>query len=56
MTKKTEKILQIILVLILLPVGVFMKKGVGKDLVINILLCLLFFIPGIIHGLWVVLK
>jgi len=35
---------------------VFLKSGVGKDLLINIILCLLFWIPGVIHALWVVTK
>jgi len=34
--------------------AVFLKKGVGKDLIINIILCLIFYIPGIIHALWLV--
>lgn len=47
-------ILLIVLAILLPPVAVFLKKGAGKDLVINIILCLLFFIPGVIHALWVV--
>ena len=48
-----NKLLLIILSLFLPPVAVFLKKaGVGKDLVINIILCFIFFIPAIIHSLW----
>lgn len=47
-------ILLIVLAILLPPVAVFLKKGAGKDLVINIILCLLFYIPGVIHGLWIV--
>ena len=36
------------------PVAVVIHKGVGKDLVINIILCLLFLLPGVIHALWLV--
>ena len=32
------------------------KFGVGKDLLINIILCLLFFIPGVLHAIWLVTK
>ena len=46
----------IILSILLPPVAVFMKRGVGKDLAINIVLCLLFFLPGVIHALWLVTK
>ncbi len=49
-------ILQIILAILLPPVAVFLKAGAGKDLVINIILCLLFYIPGVIHALWIVTK
>jgi len=51
-----NKILLIILSIFLPPVAVFLKKGVGQDLVINIVLSLLFFIPGVIHALWLCTK
>jgi len=51
-----NKLLLIILSLFLPPAAVFMKKGAGKDLVINILLCLLIFFPGVVHALWVVTR
>jgi uncharacterized membrane protein YqaE (UPF0057 family) len=52
----TNKLLLIIIAILLPPVAVFLKSGVGKDLLINIVLCLLFFIPGLLHALWVVTK
>lgn len=51
-----NKLLLIILSIIIPPVAVFLKKGAGKDLVINIILCFLFFIPAIVHALWLVTK
>jgi uncharacterized membrane protein YqaE (UPF0057 family) len=51
-----NKVLLIILAIILPPLAVYLKKGAGKDLVINIVLCLLFVLPGVIHALWLVLK
>ena len=54
--KKVDKIVLIILAIILAPLAVFLKKGAGKDLVINILLCFLFYIPAVIHALWIVTK
>ena len=56
MANDTNKILLIILAIFLPPVAVFMKNGPGKDLVINILLCLLIFFPGVVHALWLVTK
>ncbi|MGB1800722.1 MAG: YqaE/Pmp3 family membrane protein [Gammaproteobacteria bacterium] len=51
-----NKLLLIIIAILLPPVAVFLKKGAGKDLIINIVLCLLFFIPGLIHAIWLVTK
>jgi len=51
-----NKILLIILSLFLPPLAVFLKKGAGKDFVINLILCFVLFIPAIIHSLWVVTK
>ncbi len=51
-----SKIVLIILAILLPPLAVFLKSGVGKDLLINIILCILFWIPGVLHALWVVLK
>ena len=51
-----NKIVLIILAVFLPPIAVFLKKGAGKDLIITIVLCLLFYVPGIIHALWLVTK
>ena len=51
-----SKIVLIILSIILAPLAVFLKKGAGKDLVLNIILCFLFYIPAVIHALWLVTK
>lgn len=51
-----SKLIQVILAILLPPLAVFFKKGVGMDLLINVVLTLLFFLPGVIHALWLVLK
>ncbi len=51
-----NKLLLIIIAILLPPVAVFFKSGVGQDLLINIILCLLFWFPGILHSLWVVTR
>jgi len=51
-----NKIVLIILAIFLPPVAVFLKDGAGKDLIINIILCLIFLVPGVIHALWRVIK
>lgn len=51
-----NKVLLVIIAILLAPLAVFLKKGAGKDLLINIVLCFLFYIPAVIHALWLVLK
>ena len=51
-----DKLILIILAVFLPPIAVLLKKGAGKDLIINILLCLVFWIPGMIHAIWLVTK
>ncbi len=46
-------ILTIILSVILPPLAVFLEKGLGKDFLINLILSLIFWIPGVIHALYV---
>lgn len=54
--KKKSSVLLIILAIILPFIAVLIKRGLGKDFIINIILCIIFYIPGIIHALWIVLK
>ncbi|KAK9711716.1 plasma membrane proteolipid Pmp3 [Basidiobolus ranarum] len=42
--------------IILPPLGVLMERGCGVDLLINIGLTLLGYIPGIIHAFYIILK
>jgi uncharacterized membrane protein YqaE (UPF0057 family) len=49
-------IFKIILAVFLPPIGVFLERGCGADLLINILLTVLGYIPGIIHALYIILK
>ncbi|MEX1299627.1 MAG: YqaE/Pmp3 family membrane protein [Desulfotignum sp.] len=50
------ELLKIIIVIILPPLGVFLQVGIGKHFWLNLLLTLLGYIPGIVHGVWVVAK
>ena len=38
------------------PLGVFLKRGAGSDLIINILLVFLGGLPGIVHAVWVITR
>ncbi len=50
-----NKIVAILLAIFLPPIAVWLKTKNGKSLIINIILCLLGGIPGVIHALLVVL-
>ncbi|MDD5247150.1 MAG: YqaE/Pmp3 family membrane protein [Candidatus Omnitrophica bacterium] len=49
------KVLKIILAIILPPVAAFMQVGLTAHFWINLVLCLFFVFPGVIHALWLVL-
>ncbi|KAH3902847.1 probable Plasma membrane proteolipid 3 [Saccharomycodes ludwigii] len=49
-------IIKIIAAIILPPLGVFLEVGFSLDLLINIILTCLGYIPGILHALWVILR
>ncbi|MFA4991253.1 MAG: YqaE/Pmp3 family membrane protein [Candidatus Omnitrophota bacterium] len=49
------KILKIILAIVLPPVAAFMQVGLTTHFWVNIILSVLFMVPGIIHALWLVL-
>lgn len=50
------KLIQVILAIILPPLGVALKYGITKHFWINVVLTILGYIPGIIHALVVILR
>ncbi|KAF8843605.1 UPF0057-domain-containing protein [Paxillus ammoniavirescens] len=38
------------------PLGVFFERGCGADVIINIGLTILGWVPGVIHALYIILK
>lgn len=50
------KIVQVVASILLPPLGVFLMTGVSTALLVNILLTLLGWVPGIIHALWILNK
>jgi uncharacterized membrane protein YqaE (UPF0057 family) len=50
----TMDILRIIFSVLIPPLGVFLKVGIGGHFWLNILLTLLGYIPGLIHAIWVI--
>ena len=50
-----NNIILIILALLLPPLAVYLKTSSGKDTVINVVLCIFFWVPGILHALYLIL-
>ena len=50
------KIIQLAASILLPPLGVFLVTGISSALIVNILLTLLGWIPGVIHALWILSK
>lgn len=50
-----NKILLIIITILLPPLGVFLTTGIDSNFWINVLLTILGYLPGVIHGLWIIL-
>ena len=47
-------ILNLILAILLPPLGAFLQVGLTKHFVINVILTLLGFFPGVLHAVWLV--
>ena len=56
MAASSNKLLMIIISILLAPLAVFLMKGAGKDLIINIILCFFGYLPAVLHSLWLLLK
>lgn len=52
----TNKLLMVIVAFLLPPLAVGLKEGIGTSFIINLVLTLLFWLPGFIHALIVVLR
>ncbi|MBC7825459.1 MAG: YqaE/Pmp3 family membrane protein [Candidatus Parcubacteria bacterium] len=50
------KIVRFLLAIVLPPLAVFLNSGISSALLINVLLTLLGWVPGIIHAVWVLQK
>lgn len=55
MKESSKDIIRILLAIVLPPVGVFLQVGFGLQFWINIVLTLLGYIPGIVHGIYIIL-
>ena len=51
-----NKLILIILAILLPPVAVYLKTKSAKDTIINVILCFIFWVPAILHALYLILK
>ena len=47
-------ILRILISIVIPPVGVFLETGLSRHFVLNIVLTLLGYFPGLIHAVWII--
>lgn len=47
-------VLVVICAILLPPLGVFLRVGIGLHFWLNILLTLLGYVPGLVHAIWIV--
>jgi uncharacterized membrane protein YqaE (UPF0057 family) len=45
--------LQLILAILFPPLSVFLQRGVSGTLLLNVILTIIGWIPGVLHALWV---
>ncbi len=51
-TASGNQILIIILSILLPPLGVALSRGIGTQFLINIVLTILGYVPGLVHAVW----
>jgi uncharacterized membrane protein YqaE (UPF0057 family) len=52
----TNTLLLVIIAILIPPLAVGLKKGIGGALILNIILTLLFYLPGLLHALYCIFK
>lgn len=51
-----NRLVLIIIAVLLPPLAVFLRHGIMPVFWLNLILTLIFFIPGMIHAIWIVTK
>ena len=50
------KLVLIIIAILLPPLAAFLVVGLGTHFWINLVLTFVFFIPGVLHAIWLIIK
>ena len=56
MENKDISLLALLLAVFIPPLGVLITEGLGVQLLINLILTFLGYIPGIVHALYIILR
>jgi uncharacterized membrane protein YqaE (UPF0057 family) len=56
MANQDRNLILILISLFIPPLAVALKKGLGIQFLLNLLLCLFFFFPAIVHAVWVIMS
>lgn len=54
-TTNEYNLIDIIIAIFLPPLGVFLKRGCGGSFLLNVLLTILGYIPGIAHAVYIIM-
>ncbi len=49
-------LIRVILSILLPPLGVFFRVGIGLHFWLNILLTICGYVPGLVHAIWIIAK
>ncbi|RVV98945.1 YqaE/Pmp3 family membrane protein [Mesobaculum littorinae] len=49
-------LIRIIIAVFVPPLGVFLQEGLGKQFWLNLILTLCFFVPGLVHAVYIIAK
>lgn len=52
----SNDILLVLFAVLLPPLGVLLSRGLGAQFVLNIILTVLGYIPGIVHAVWLIAR
>ncbi|MFP4229109.1 MAG: YqaE/Pmp3 family membrane protein [Salinivenus sp.] len=56
MATDTSDLIRVLISVLLPPLGVFLKEGIGTQFWINLLLTLLGYVPGLVHAVWIIAR
>lgn len=56
MGQTVSNLVRILLAIFLPPIAVLLNNGLGLQLLLNILLTVLGWLPGTVHALWLILR